>query len=61
MIVKVNDLVDRIGGLNMAVNRICEECSELNKTCKGMAVYFSGCIYFKKKEGSNNEEHREEV
>ncbi len=41
----------------MAVNRICEKCSELNKTCKGMATYFSGCIYFKKKEELNNEEH----
>jgi len=41
----------------MAVNRICEKCSELNKTCKGMATFYSGCIYFKKKEESNNEEH----
>jgi len=40
----------------MAENRICEECVELNKTCKGMAAYFSGCIYFKKKEESKNEE-----
>ena len=59
MIVKVNDLVDKIGGFSMAVNRICEECLEFNKTCRGMATYFSGCIYFKKKEESDDEKEGE--
>jgi hypothetical protein len=39
----------------MAVNRICEKCSELNKTCKGMAAFYSGCIYFKKEEDLKND------
>lgn len=39
----------------MAVNRICEKCLELNKTCKGMATFYSGCIYFKKEEDLKND------
>jgi hypothetical protein len=34
---------------NVKINKMCNTCKKLNKDCKGMAKFYSGCIYYKKK------------
>lgn len=41
----------------MPINAICKRCSEFNKTCSGMNLVYTGCIYFKKEEELKHEKY----